>query len=809
MSLDPTDAFAPIQDGETFASPRVAKVPLVPVPVNAPACRFRHPTKGRPVASWSYHDAEGRLVGYAARFEWQNESGSTVKDVAPITYCALGNGRQGWRLKGIPVPCPLYRLPALLADQGKPVLVVEGEKTAEAATVLFRDHVVTTSIGGGKAALRSDWSPLAGRDVVIWPDHDRAGRVYAEAVARIARQLSAASVRIVAVPEAWPAGWDLADAPPEGADLGALLASATEIEPATARAEPGVEIQFPYKIVRLAGGEDPPGVYHGREVEDKESGAKTTAWTWIASLVEPVAEARDAANTGWSRLIEVEDRDGHRHIWTMPMKILAGSGEEFRAMLLHLGAVLSPSAAARAKLTAFVQLWRPSRKVRCVPSIGWHGTAYILPNRVFGRPTEPVTLQADTPPIFELSGTYEAWQAEVAGRAVGNSRLGFYIAAAFAAPLLHLTDEESGGFHLKGGSSDGKSTCLRGAVSVWGVEWRTWRGTDNGIEGIAADSNDSLLALDEIGQAPARSLGEILYMLGNGTAKARMRSDATRRTLRKWRLLLLSTGEIGFAQKLAEAGIRSHAGQEVRIAEIPADAGAGLGVFQNLQDLGSGDTFAKHVTVSAKANQGHAALRWLEAIAGDSVEVGARIAAFQAAWLQLHVPVGSDGQVSRVAGRFALVAAAGKLATLLGILPWPDDEAERAALACFTAWLDGRGGSGSAELRDGVAAVRLFLEQHGSSRFEPAWIVEERDLRTVSRAGFRRAASDGEGWDYFVLPTVWRDEICKGRDARALARHMVEMGWLQPDGAGYPSRTQSIPGHGVPRIYHITPEFMR
>ena len=490
------------------------------------------------------------------------------------------------------------------------------------------------------------------------------------------------------------------------------------------------------------------------------------------------------------------------------MKMLAGSGEEFRAMLLHLGAAISPFPAARAKLAAFVQMWRPSRKVRCVPSIGWHGNAYVLPNKVFGQTTETVTLQVETPPTFEISGTYHAWRSEVAARAVGNSRLAFYISAAFAPPLQHLTDEELGGFHLPGQSSDGKSTCLRAAVSVWGIEWRTWRGTDNGVEGIAADSNDALLALDEIGQAPARSLGETVYMLSNGTSKMRMRSDATRRALRKWRLLLLSTGEIGFAQKLAEAGIRSHAGQEVRIAEIPADAGAGLGAFENLHGMGSGDAFARGVTASAKANQGHAAMRWLEAISRDPVEVGAQIEAFRAEWLQLHVPAGSDGQVSRVAGRFALVAAAGKLATLLGILPWPENEAERAAATCFAAWLDHRGGSGSAELRDGVAAVRLFLENHGSSRFEPAWNTEERDIRTVNRAGFRRAESNGKGWHYYVLPTVWRDEVCKGRDAQAIARHLVEKGWLQPDGKGHPSRTQSISGYGEPRIYHIKPEFM-
>jgi hypothetical protein len=107
----------------------------------------------------------------------------------------------------------------------------------------------------------------------------------------------------------------------------------------------------------------------------------------------------------------------------------------------------------------------------------------------------------------------------------------------------------------------------------------------------------------------------------------------------------------------------------------------------------------------------------------------------------------------------------------------------------------------------------VFLELHGSSRFEPAWNAEARSglgpLRTASRAGFRKAAAGGDGWHHYVLPTVWREEVCKGRDARAIARHMVARGWLQPDGRGHPSRTQSVPGHGEPRVYHVKPEFLR
>ena len=82
---------------------------------------------------------------------------------------------------------------------------------------------------------------------------------------------------------------------------------------------------------------------------------------------------------------------------------------------------------------------------------------------------------------------------------VGNARLVFSICVAFAGSLLRLGHEESGGFHLRGNSSVGKSTGQHLACSVWGSRdyKQTWRATINGLEGIAALYNDGLLVLDE------------------------------------------------------------------------------------------------------------------------------------------------------------------------------------------------------------------------------------------------------------------------------------------------------------------------
>jgi hypothetical protein len=231
----PTDRFAPI-----------VPEPIVPVPEDAPACTWRHPEHGAPAAIWAYRDAEGRLVGYAARVEFVGKDGRPKKDVLPLTYCKIGhaNGRAicAWRAHGLSAPRPLYNLPELLANPAAPIVFCEGEKKADMVPKLFPGYVGTTSMGGAQSAAKSDWTPFAGRCVIGWPDNDEPGRRYAADVARRATAAGAVSVAVVAVPRHWPESWDLADPPPDGvtpATLARLLAEAAPWE----APEPGQQQQ--------------------------------------------------------------------------------------------------------------------------------------------------------------------------------------------------------------------------------------------------------------------------------------------------------------------------------------------------------------------------------------------------------------------------------------------------------------------------------------------------------------------------------------------------------------------------------------
>ena len=205
--------FDPIDDNERQVVSKMStpaqspdKRPLVPAPDDAPKCEFMHPQYGQPTTMWPYHTVNGELVGYVARFDFVGEEGISRKEVMPLSYCEFKTSKglkRDWRAKAFPTPRPLYRLPKITADEA-PVLIVEGEKAADAAVKLFPYIHVTTTVGGSKAARHTDFTPLAGRSVVIWPDADEPGDRYARDVTELAYEAGAIEVHKVIVPNEFP-----------------------------------------------------------------------------------------------------------------------------------------------------------------------------------------------------------------------------------------------------------------------------------------------------------------------------------------------------------------------------------------------------------------------------------------------------------------------------------------------------------------------------------------------------------------------------------------------------------------------------
>jgi putative DNA primase/helicase len=556
---------------------------------------------------------------------------------------------------------------------------------------------------------------------------------------------------------------------------------------------------------------DDRGVWY---VEHDPDG-RARAPMWVCSRLDVSALTRDADGADWGYLLEFRDPGGAPKRWAMPARMLAGDGAEYRAVLLALGLRIASGPRARARLTEYIQSRAPSERVLCTERVGWHGRAYVLPHETLAEGGERIVYQSDGSAECTISarGTLAEWREHVARYCAANTRLVFALACAFAAPLLRPAGLDSGGFHFRGESSTGKTTALRLAASVYGGPryMQRWRATDNALEVIAAAHCDLLLVLDELAQVEPRAAGECAYMLANETSKARSTRTGQARPRLTWRVLFLSAGETGLAQHMAEAGKRARAGHETRLVDLPADAGAGRGIFEEVHEHEHAAEFAQALARACAQYYGTAGVEYLRALVREADTLGERVRAeverLARDWVSDH----ASGQVQRIGRRFALVAVAGELATRLGITGWAEGEATRAVRACYEAWLAARGGIGSAEDAAILAQVRQFVEAHGEGRFTD-WARAERDddhaPRTLMRAGFRRRVVDpaGEvvGIEYYVLPETFRGEVCAGYDPRTVLRVLRDRGYLTPDkGRPYDCRVR-LPGLGLTRCYRIS-----
>ncbi|KPW95622.1 DUF927 domain-containing protein, partial [Pseudomonas syringae pv. coryli] len=586
-------------------APAKSKAPewiaIQPIPAEAMnKCPVKHRQHGAPSKVWIYRDDKGHPLMALYRFDLApDEDGKPKKVFAPLTWCKRSDGETTqWRWQGLPEPRPLLRLDDLALRADAPVVLCEGEKAADAAADLMPSHVATCWPNGSNSWHKADLTPLKGRDVLLWADNDDSGAACMDAVAHKLREIGAGSVRFIALEVfkrkptmkndraafakggQWDNGDDAADAAAKGwttthlAELersGELFGSVEEPsapeepEPTPkAKAKPAAKRPAKPKNDLMPSGFrlTPEGVFYAGD--DGEARP-------VCSPLEILARTRDDKGHNWGLLVEFDDPDGAKKRWNIPARTMTGDfGKDVLGPLVDMGLRLAGSRSgrnARNDLQSYLGGFDSAQRARLVTRLGWHDSAFLLPEQQVGIHSEHLHFYeagSQLPPISE-AGTLEQWQEQIGALCVGNHRLAFVVGVAFAGPLLHMLGHESGGFHLYGDSSGGKTTHLQVAASIYGGPRlvRSWRSTDNALESIAAAHSDGLLVLDEIGMCDPRIIGETVYMLGNGTGKARAndRGQAGRQ-VQEWRLLFLSTGEKTLAHHMAEANKELKAAME-------------------------------------------------------------------------------------------------------------------------------------------------------------------------------------------------------------------------------------------------------
>ncbi|MGP5536622.1 DUF927 domain-containing protein [Psychrobacter glacincola] len=533
---------------------------------------------------------------------------------------------------------------------------------------------------------------------------------------------------------------------------------------------------------------------------------------FVCSPIEVIAKTRDKSSVTWGRLLQWRDDDGVLHKWAMPSSLLQGDAREYRKELASQGLNITTNPKQRNYLDTYIQDYPIHKRALCVDKLGWHGEQYILPDGAIGNDGKELIVYQSAHAInstIAQQGTLEQWRDELCKKLADQSRFVFSIACAFAGQLLELLDDDGGGFHILGSSSMGKSLSLKVAASVWGNPdnySKTWRSTDNALEGTASEHNDSFLPLDEISESDPKIIGKAAYMLANGKPKGRSTTTGHNRTAKTWRIIFLSNGEESLQNFMAQAGQKTNAGIEVRVAHIDADAGKGYKTFDSLVLADTGAAQADKIKELSHTYYGVAGMAWLEHITSDKAATTATAKQLVSDFMSQYTDLAP--QAHRVARRFAIVAAAGEMATGADITGWQAGQATTAVMTCLDNWLDNYGRDGEHEQRQIIDHIKAFIEQHGSSRFQPCYRNTRLDFeeRTPNRVGYRNM----ETGDYYFSKGTF-DSVCAPFGKKKVLQVLEEADLLllnQGDRKTYKAPDTLFSGKQRPSVYAVTADIL-
>jgi hypothetical protein len=496
---------------------------------------------------------------------------------------------------------------------------------------------------------------------------------------------------------------------------------------------------------------------------------------------------------------------------------------------------------ARAEMVNFLN-WRPTkRKIIRTKTTGWlktdGGYCFVLPlvppelapimptangslveKRSRARAQPEIIARLDEPIGdagrkygFDVSGTVKEWQDRIARPLEGCSNVALAAGVAFAAPVFFFAGEQSGGFHIWCDSTFGKSTASAVGESIYGrpstthgnVEWfgTKWASaSDVGIVGLAQKRTDVGLFLDELGSAKSikEKLVETIYVLTGGTPKLRADSQGKIREQQGFRTMVFSTGEIPLRKFLDK--MDDTEGRKKRLVDVPALVGSET-ALETVPHEKLGEVCGIIYTATADLH-GAVGLEWLHYLV-DLGEAGinAKLAQYRQAWLalpEIAELLNRDPKDDSVIRRFALHAAALRMAIEAGLWPWSIASSDRAIAACTLRWAADKGlpvttveeKAAEQKFRQAIEAERakfVILEKHpgrGGGLFVP---IPEHAIIYENPAAFRKAGTlygfikiDGENTRILVPPDAFgRLTAACGIEHDALVDYLQRKGSLE------------------------------
>jgi putative DNA primase/helicase len=516
----------------------------------------------------------------------------------------------------------------------------------------------------------------------------------------------------------------------------------------------------------------------------------------IGNHLEAIARVNNPEGTDATLLLEFKTYYGSISRWSMSRGFLGGDSRDITSELLRLG--YHYERGRKKELLEYLHSLglQIEQTYTVTDSSGWVGKSFVLPHKTHGDPDLRFRDVDPSPDVItEIKGTLQGWKDGVAARCAGNSRLIFGLGCSFAAPLLPIVDIESGGFHLVGETSNGKTTILSVAASVTGVKAiPSWRTTDNALEGGLTAFNHLCMPLDELKQCEARAVGSVVYMLGNGIGKNRSNRNLVNRKNKTWLTIVLSSGELTIGDKMKECGQTIAGGQEVRLPDVPAiPKSSKYGCFETIHGATTAVQFVSALESEVKNHHGTALDDFLSklVIAKADPQFASDLSK-KVYLIAAKLCEGTkDTAISRIARRFALVQVALGLAHKYGLLPFDIAQVDWAVSTCFKDWLDARGGDGSIEIKNAIRLIEHLIasEQLGNRvrdvvRHKVKGNQEDKSKSMGKLLGYRFIDIDEVVKEFWVTAPIFDKEFCSGVNKTELVKELQRIGWLDLSSEG-------------------------
>lgn len=301
-----------------------------------------------------------------------------------------------------------------------------------------------------------------------------------------------------------------------------------------------------------------------------------------------------------------------------------------------------------------------------------------------------------------------------------------------------------------------------------------FRATDNALESIGWGHSDLCLLLDEFGQLDPFKAKDTIYLLGNGSTKARSSKNGEANERKSFSITYLSTAEVGLKNVLAQTTQRAKAGLEVRFVDIDAEVSSN-GCFENLHGFKNGKELADYIKAQTKTTYGglfDSFIKKLVAeIQNNEVEMKARLENWQQEFIK-NAPVSNNEVTNRIISSLGLNYAALNFAFDHGLLNINKSNAITCLLKIAAAIVE-KFGPVHSEERMIVEEIRDFILANQRSRFESDFSP---DLKVYNRVGFTKQI---HGRDYFcVFGSALTKDICPSSSLKQIGMALEKFGYI-------------------------------